>query len=65
MLMLKQIRQDRKLSVPALVELSGVPRRTIQEMERRGDCRLSTAYEIAQALQINIDDLWKPPSNEQ
>lgn len=63
--MLKQIRQDRKLSVPALVELSGVPRRTIQEMERRGDCRLSTAYEIAQALQINIDDLWKPPSNEQ
>ena len=63
--MLKQIRQDRKLSVPALVELSGVPRRTIQEMERRGDCRLSTAYEIAQALQNNIDDLWKPPSNEQ
>ena len=64
MLMLKQIRQARKLSVPALAELSGIPRRTIQEMERRGDCRLSTAYEVAQALNINIDDLWKPSNKE-
>ena len=64
MLMLKQIRQERKLSVPALVELSGVSRRTIQEMERRGDCRLSTAYEISQALKITIDDLWKPLNKE-
>ena len=60
MLKLKQIRVERGLSVPQLVEMSGVPRRTIQEMERRGDCRVSTAYMIAQALGIALDDLWEP-----
>lgn len=60
MLKLKQIRRERNLSVPALVELSGVSRRTIQEMEARGDCRMSTAYKLAKALGVSLDDLWEP-----
>jgi len=60
MLKLKDIRIEKGLSVPALVELSGVSRRTIQDAELRGDCRMSTAYKLARALGVSIDDLWEP-----
>lgn len=65
MLTLKQIRKERNLSVPQLVELSGVSRRTIQEMETRNDCRMSTAYKLAVALGITLDDLWEPGEAEE
>lgn len=45
------------LSVPKLVELSGVPRRTIQEIEKNDDCRVSTALKLANALEITLDEL--------
>lgn len=54
---LKKIRIERGLSVPQLVELSGVPRRTIQDLERRGDGRISTAIKLAEALGITLDEL--------
>lgn len=54
---LKSIRQTRNLSVPDLVELSGVPRRTIQDIEKRDDCRVSTAIVLADALEVTLDEL--------
>ena len=57
---LKQIRQERNLSVPDLVELSGVPRRTIQDIEKRDDCRVSTAIILADALGVTLDELCRP-----
>lgn len=54
---LKKIRTERGLSVPQLVNLSGVPRRTIQDIESRGDCRVSTAIKLADALGITLDEL--------
>jgi len=57
---LKEIRIKRGLSVPALVELSGVPRRTIQDIEARGDCRVSTAIQLADALGVSLDELCRP-----
>lgn len=62
MLQLRQIRLQRGLSVPALSAQSGIPVRTIEDMERRGDCRLSTAYIISRALHIPLDSLWKDAS---
>lgn len=56
---LREIRLERGLSVPKLVELSGVPRRTIQEIENRNDCRVSTAIHLADALGITLDELCK------
>lgn len=47
---LKQIRLERGLSVPQLVELSGVPRRTIQEIEKNDNCKVHTAIKLADAL---------------
>jgi len=54
---LKEIRTERNLSVPQLVKLSGVSRRTIQEIENRNDCRVSTALILADALNITLDEL--------
>lgn len=59
---LKEIRTEKGLSVPKLVEISGVPRRTIQEIETRNDCRISTAIKLAEALDVTLDQLCKPSS---
>ena len=53
----KQIRLSQGLSVPKLVELSGVSRRTIQEVEKRNDCLVSTAAKLAKALGVTLDEL--------
>lgn len=54
---LKQIRLERGLSVPQLVELSGVPRRTIQDLEKRDDGRVSILIKLADALGVTLDEL--------
>lgn len=61
---LKEIRTKRGLSVPKLVELSGVPRRTIQEIENRDDCRVSTAIQLADALGVTLDELCRDEAAE-
>ena len=57
---LRQIRTERKLSVPALSRLSDVPIRTIEEIEKRDDCRISTAIKLADALEVTLDELCRP-----
>lgn len=59
MLKLKQIRKERGLTVAQLGEMASLSNRTIQDMEARGDCRMSTAYKVAVALGISLDDLWE------
>ena len=54
---LKQFRLDKGLSVPQLEELSGVPRRTIQDLEKRDDGRVSTMIKLADALGVTLDEL--------
>lgn len=61
MLHLREIRLSQKLSVPELSRLSGVPLRTIQDMERRGEGRLSTAWRLASALGVTLDQLYDGP----
>lgn len=55
---LKEIRIEKGLSVPKLSELSGVPRRTIQDIEKRGDCMVSTLSKLAKALNVSLNELW-------
>lgn len=54
---LREIRLKKNLSVPSLVTLSGVPRRTIQAIEKNGDCKVSTAKKLAAALEVTLDEL--------
>jgi predicted transcriptional regulator len=61
---LKEIRLSKGISVPKLVELSGVPRRTIQDIEKNGDCRVSTAIKLADALEVTLDELCRTVNNK-
>lgn len=54
---LKQIRNEHQLSIRALSELSGVPQRTIEDIERKGECKISTAIKLADALNVTLDEL--------
>lgn len=59
MLRIREIRLEKGLSVPRLSELSGVSRRTIQDLEKRGDCMLSTAAKLAAAMDVRLNDVWE------
>lgn len=54
---LKKIRTERNLSIRALSELSGVPQRTIEDLERRDDGRVSTLIKLADSLNVTLDEL--------
>lgn len=64
MLYIKEHRQLAGISVPQMVKLTGIPRRTIQGLEDRGDCLVSNALKIAEALGLTLNDLLIPPHNE-
>ncbi|SFS04012.1 helix-turn-helix domain-containing protein [Anaeromicropila populeti] len=54
---LKEIRIEKKLSAKSLSEISGVPVRTIEDLERRDDGRVSTLIKLADALEVSLDEL--------
>lgn len=54
---LKKIRNEKKLSIRALSELSGVPTRTIEDIERFDRCKVDTAIKLADALEVTLDEL--------
>lgn len=56
---LKEIRSSKGLSVPRLAELSGVPRRTIQDIEKKDNCNVKTAIILANALGVTMDEFCK------
>ena len=58
MLKLKQIRLNQGISVPKMSEMTGIHRRTIEDLEKRGDCMLSTAYKLAKALDVTLNDIY-------
>lgn len=57
MIWLQAIRGAKNISQKKLSEISGVPCRTIEDIEKRGDCRVSTAVKIAKALNVSLDVL--------
>lgn len=54
---LKEIRRSQSLTLKALSELSEVPQRTIEDIERKGECKVSTAIKLADALKVTLDEL--------
>lgn len=54
---LKNIRLSQGLSVPALSRISGIPVRTIEDLERRDDGRVSTLIKLSDALGVTLDQL--------
>ncbi len=64
MLYIKQHRLKAGISVPKMSELTGLSRRTIEDLEKRGDCLVSNAKMIADILGLKIDDFFTLPENE-
>jgi len=64
MVKLKELRKAAGLSGQALANLCGLSRRTIEDIESRGDCRISTAYVICKALGCSLDDFYIEDSEE-
>ena len=58
---LKKIRTKRKLSYRKLSDLSGVPKRTIEDVEKRNNCKVDTAKKLAKALNVTLDELCSDP----
>ena len=54
---LREIRKKKKMSVPELSRLSGVSIRTIEDLEKRGDGRVSTLIKLADAFNVTLDQL--------
>lgn len=61
---LKQIRNEKGLSLRALSEISGVSQRTIEDLERRDDGRVSTLIKLADALKVTLDQLCRDEAAE-
>ncbi len=51
------IRNQQSLSIRALSELSAVPVRTIEDIERFNRCKVDTAIKLADALNVTLDEL--------
>ena len=64
MLNLKAIRLQKGYSVPKFSELTGIHRRTIEDIEKRGDCKISTAYKFAQILGVTLEELYDEKTPE-
>ena len=54
---LRAIRLEQGLSVPKLSALADVPLRTIENIERNDECKVSTAIKLAKALNVTLDAL--------
>ena len=54
---MRKLRNERNISIPKLVEMTGLSRRTLQEIEKREDCLVSNAIKIADALGVTLDVL--------
>lgn len=54
---LREIRKSKSLTLKVLSELSSVPKRTIEDIERKDECKVSTAIKLAYALNVTLDKL--------
>lgn len=61
---LKQIRNNKGLSIRALSELANVPQRTIEDIERFDRCKVDTAIKLADALGVTLDELCRDEAAE-
>ena len=63
-LYIKAYRLRAKISVPKMSKMTGIPIRTIEELEKRGDCLVSNAHKIAEVLGLTLDDFLVDPNSK-
>ena len=59
-ILIKQVRQEKNMTLETLAKLSGISKGHLSKIEREErDPKLSTIIQIAMALKVNISDLYK------
>lgn len=61
---LKQIRIEKGMTVQQLADAAGLPKRTVEDILRRGDCIVSNAIKLADALGVTLDELCRDQTAE-
>lgn len=54
---LKKIRTEKGMTVQQLADAAGLPKRTVEEAQRRDTCSVTTAIKLADALGVTLDEL--------
>lgn len=54
---LKELRIEKNMTVQQLADAAGLSKRTVEDILRRGDCLVSNALKLAQALGVSIQQL--------
>lgn len=59
-ILIKQVRQEKNMTLETLAKLSGISKGHLSKIEREErDPKLSTIIQIAMALKVNVSDLYK------
>lgn len=54
---LKEIRIEKGMTVQQLADAAGLPKRTVEDILKRGDCLVSNAIKLADALSVTLEEL--------
>jgi len=54
---LKELRTEKGFTMLQLSEKTGLSKRTLEDIQRRGDCLVSNAIKIADAIGVTLDEL--------
>ena len=57
---IQKLRKEQGLTIQQLADLSGMPKRTLEDIIRRDDCLISNAAKLAKALNVTLDQLSYP-----
>lgn len=63
---IKELRTKKGMTVQQLADAAGLPKRTVEEAQRRDTCSVGTAIKLADALGVTLDELCrdsKPQNN--
>lgn len=59
-ILIKQVRQEKNMTLETLAKLSGISKGHLSKIERQErDPKLSTIIQIALALKVNVSELYK------
>ena len=60
----QKIRIEKGLTVQQLANLSGMSKRTLEEIIRRDKCTVDNAIKLADALGVTLDELCRTANDE-
>ena len=61
----QKLRKVKGLTVQQLADLSGLPKRTVEEIIRRDKCTVDNAIKLADALSVTLDELCRTSETEE